>query len=271
MAAITAAMVNDLRQRTGLGMMECKAALSEANGDIAVAIDNLRKKGVKAGVAARAATEGKIYVARSADGKTAAAVEVLCNTDFTAKSEPVLAALKLAAETLVADPRADLANHAKIKEQLVAVSQQTGENVTLGRSKVLTNSAGSVGTYLYAITQKIGVLVSVNGAAPAELLGDLCMHITACKPVAMGMTRDAVPADLVSKEKEIAVEQAKATGKPQQIAEKIAEGKLNAFFKERVLGEQDFINAEKFKGTVNEMLKKAGVTLVDYVRLEVGV
>ncbi len=269
MAAISASMVNDLRQRTGLGMMECKAALTEAGGDINVAIDNLRKKGVKAGVAARVATEGKAFVARSADGQTASAVEVLCNTDFTAKSDPVAAVLKLAAEALIADPKADLAAHAKIKDALVAVSQQTGENVTLGRSKVLTSPA-KTGAYLYQVTGKIAVLVSVTGNASDELLADLCMHITACKPVAAGLKRDSVDAALVAKEREIAIEQAKATGKPQQIAEKIAEGKLNAFFKERVLLEQDFINGEKFKGTIQDMITKAGVTLVEYFRLEVG-
>jgi elongation factor Ts len=269
--AITAKEINELRQRTGLGMNECKAVLTEANGDINAALDALRKKGVKAGIAARAATEGKLYVAKSADGKTGVIVELLCNTDFTAKSEPVQKLLKQAADALLANPKADLANDAKIKEAFVAMSQSTGENVTLGRTKVLSNPNGHIGTYLYAVTGKIGVLANVEGNASDEVLSDLSMHITAFKPTALGMGREHVPADLVAKELEIAIEQAKATGKPQEMAEKIAQGKMNAFYKERVLGEQDFVNADKFKGSINDMLKKAGVTLKDYVRLEVGV
>ena len=268
---ITAKDINELRQRTGLGMNKCKEVLTAANGDIDAAIAQLRKEGVKESIASRAATEGKLYVAKSADGKSAAIVEMLCNTDFTAKSEPLAKILKQAAETLLANPKSDLANDATIKEALVAVSQSTGENVTLGRSKYLSNPEGQVGTYLYAVTGKIGVLASVTGNVSEDLLGDLSMHITAFKPVALGTHRDHVPADLVAKELEIAIEQAKATGKPQEMAEKIANGKMNAFYKDRVLGEQDFINADKFKGSVNDMLKKSGVTLKEYVRLEVGV
>lgn len=270
MAAITAQLVNELRQRTGLGMNECKATLVEANGDINAALDILKKKGVKSSVAARTASEGRIGVAKNAAGTAAAAVELLCNTDFTARSEGFQKVLKQAAEKLANDANADLAADASIKDALVALAQATGENVTLGRYKALSNRAGKVGTYIYSVTGKIGVLVSLSGNVTDEIVNDLAMHITAFKPIALGLTRDAVPANLVSQEKELAVEAAKATGKPQNIAEKIAEGKMNAFFKERVLGEQDFINGEKFAGPVNEMLKKAGVTLNDYVRLEVG-
>lgn len=270
MAAITAQLVNELRQRTGLGMNECKATLVEANGDINAALEILKKKGVKSSVAARAAGEGRIGVAKNAAGTAAAAVEMLCNTDFTARSENFQALLKKAAETLANNPGADLANDPAIKDALVAMAQATGENVTLGRYKALSNPAGKVGTYIYSVTGKIGVLVSASGNVTDEIVNDLAMHITAFKPMALGLTRDAVPADLVAKEKELAIEAAKATGKPQNIAEKIAEGKMASFFKERVLGEQEFINGEKFSGSVNDMLKKAGVTLNDYVRLEVG-
>ena len=195
----------------------------------------------------------------------------MCNTDFTARSESLQKVLKLATDKLLSDPSADLANDAEIKDTLVAVAQSTGENVTLGQAKTLSNAAGKVGTYLYSVTGKIGVLVSVTGDPTDELLNDVALHVTAFKPIALGLTRDSVPADQVEKEKALAVEAAKASGKPDNIAEKIADGKMNAFFKERVLGEQDFINGDKFKGSVNDMLKKAGVRLVDYVRLEVGV
>jgi elongation factor Ts len=271
MAAITAQSINELRQRTGLGMNKCKELMTKANGDMDEAIKLARAEGVKESLTSRATTEGRLYVAKAADGKSGAIVEVLCNTDFTAKSEPIAKVLKAAAETLLANPKADLNSTPAIKDALVAVAQSTGENVTLGRTKVVSNPAGVVGTYLYTVTNKIGVLVSLTGNASDEVVGDLAMHITAFKPIAMGLTRDAVPADLVAKEKEVAVEAAKATGKPQNIAEKIAEGKMASFFKERVLGEQEFINGDKFKGSVAELLKKHGVTLNEYVRMEVGV
>lgn len=271
MAAITASAVNELRQKTGLGMMECKKYLTEADGNVEKAIENIRKAGVKTSVASRAATEGRLYVLKSPDGKSAAVAEVLCNTDFTARSEPVTKVLHTAAEAVLANPNADVHGLASVKDALVAVAQQTGENVTLGRVKALRNNGGKVGSFLYTVTNKIAVLVDVSGNASDDLINDLCLHITAFKPVALGLTREAVPADVIAKEKEIAVERAKASGKPQNIAEKIAEGQMNAFFKERVLPEQDFINPEKFKGNVADLLKKAGVTLNAYLRVEVGV
>ena len=271
MVAITAQSINQLRQQTGLGMNKCKELMQQADGDLNAALDLARKEGVKASVAARAATEGKLIVARSDDAKTGAIVEVLCNTDFTARSDKVADVLKKAADKLLADPSADLASDAELKDLLVAVSQSTGENVTLGRTKALTSPSGKIATYFYQVTGKIGVLASVTGTPGDELLNDLALHITAHKPIAMGMAREHVPADLVAKEKELAVEAAKASGKPQNIAEKIADGKMNAFFGERVLGEQSFVNPDKFKGTINDLLKGAKIELVDYVRLEVGV
>lgn len=267
MSQITPKLVMQLRQSTGLGMNECKAALEEAGGDLQTAIDNLRKKGVKAGVAARTATEGRLMVKKSACGKMAAVAEVLCNTDFTARSEPVTQLLTLAVDTALAGGNA--AEDATIKDILVNTAQKTGENVTLGR--VLTISGEKVGAFLYSVTNKIAVLVAGSSSASDELLNDLCLHLTAFKPVALGLTREAVPADAVAKEREIAIERAKASGKPQNIAEKMAEGVINSFFKERVLPEQDFINPEKFKGTVGDLLKKSGVTLSGFIRIEVGV
>jgi elongation factor Ts len=135
---------------------------------------------------------------------------------------------------------------------------------------VLSNPAGKVGLYLYetAGKGKIGVIVSVTGDATQELINDLGMHITAARPLAIN--REGIAADLIAKEREIAIEQAKATGKPQQIAEKIAEGKMRTFYEEKALLDQPFINAEKFKGSVAAMLKAKGVTLNEYVRVEVG-
>ncbi len=266
MADISAKLVNELRAKTGLGMMECKKALTEAGGDLATAVDNLRKKGVKASLTERAATEGRILGAVSADGKTATIVEVNCNTDFTAKSEPVTALGVKAAQALAANPSADAA--AVVVAEATQVSQQTGENVRIGRTAALTSANGKSGLYIYAITGKIGVVLSFTGNPSDELITDLGGHIAFAKPLALD--RNAIAPELVAKEREIAVEQAKATGKPQNIAEKIAEGKLNSFFKEQTLLDQDFFNASKFKGTITQLLQEKGVKLEKYVRLEVG-
>ncbi len=139
----------------------------------------------------------------------------------------------------------------------------------IGKTARVESPRGNVGLYLYGITGKIGVLMAFSGGkASDELVKSIGGHIAFARP--LGLTRDTVPAELVEKERQFAVEQAKATGKPQQIAEKIAEGKLNAFFAERVLLDQEFFNAQVFKGTVGNFLKQNGVSLDKYVRIEVG-
>jgi elongation factor Ts len=270
MATITAALVNELRNKTGQGMMECKKALTETDGDIAKAVDYFRKKGVKTSITERQAGEGRIAVAASPDQKTAVAVEVNCNTDFTAKSEVVQNVLKAAAQKLLANPQADVTSDPQIKDQLTSVAQQTGENVQLGRTVACTavRPEQATAAYLYVNTGKIAVLMLFGGRPDADLITQIGGHIAFSRP--LGLTRAEVPADIVAKEREIAVEQAKATGKPQQIAEKIAEGKLNAFYAERVLLDQEYFNPAAFKGTVANLLKSKGVTLEKYVRLEVG-
>ncbi len=268
MAEITAKAVNDLRGKLGLPMMECKKLLVEAGGDIDKAIDIARKRGVKASIAERAATEGRVVTEISTDKKRGAVAEIVCNTDFTAKSEPVLKVAKLAVERLLKHPGETVANDGEIKNQLTAVSQQTGENVQLGRTATLEGDF--VGGYLYSTAGKgkVAVLMAFSGTPDEAVVSHMGMHIVAARPLAH--SRDEVPAEIVAKEREIAVEQAKATGKPQQIAEKIAEGKLNAFFGERVLLDQEFINAEVHKGKVSDFLKVKGATLKKYIRLEVG-
>ena len=268
MAEINAKVVNDLRARTGLGMMECKKLLVEAGGDIEKAFDIARKKGLKASIAERTATEGRVTAEISADKKRGAVAEVVCNTDFTAKSDPVAKVAKMAIERLLQNPGANLADDAEIKAELTNVSKVTGENVQLNRTATLEGE--TVGGYVYTTAGKgkIAVLMAFTGKAEDALISQMGMHIAAARPIAH--TRDQVPADLVAREREIAVEQAKATGKPQQIAEKIAEGKLNAFYGERVLLDQEFINAEVYKGKVSEFLKTKGATLTKYIRVEVG-
>jgi elongation factor Ts len=268
MATITPALVNELRAKTGLGIMECKKLLSEADGDVAKAVQAAREKGVKTSITERAATEGRVHC--DSNGTVAAAVEINCNTDFTAKSDTVLAVLKLAVGKLLANPSAALADDAEVGAALKEAAQTTGENVVLGKNAVVTGGSGT-GAYLYSTAGKgkVAVLVQFAAGGNEELAKQLGMQIAAARPVAL--TRDQVPADLVASERAIAVEQAKQTGKPQQIAEKIAEGKLSAFYAERVLLDQEFFNADQFKGKVGDLLKSKGATVAKYVRLEVGV
>jgi len=270
MAEITAKMVNDLRSKTGLPMMDCKKALTETAGDSDKAIENLRKKGVKTSITSRASAEGRVAVAVSSDRKRGVIVEINTNTDFTAKNETVGKLAAAAAEKLLANPSLKLADDPAIKDQLVTLSQQTGENVQIGRSATLSTSTGAVGSYVYTVAGKgkSAVLIALAAKADDDLFRNLGMHIVAARPIAM--TRGEVPPETVAKEKEIAVEQAKATGKPQEIAEKIALGKLNAFYAERVFLDQDYVNPEVFKGSVTNYLKAKGATIEKYVRIEVG-
>ncbi len=269
MPTITAAMVNELRAKTGQGMMECKKALTETDGDFDKAVEYFRKKGVKTSITERTASEGRLQVGTSADKKVGAIVMVNCNTDFSAKSEPVGKILKIAIEKMLANPGTNVADDSDVKAAVTDASQQVGENVQIGRAETLpAPEGGAVGTYVYVATGKIGALMAFKGQPSEDLIKNLGGHIAFLKP--LGLTRDSVPADLVAKEKEIAVEQAKATGKPQAIAEKIAEGKMNSFFAERVLPDQEFFNAGVFKGTVAKYLESNRVELVKYVLVEVG-
>lgn len=270
MAEITAKLVNELRAKTGQGMMECKKALTEVGGELEKAIEYFRKKGIKTSLTERAATEGTVSGVRADDGKSAALAEINCNTDFTAKSTPIQVLATTAARLLLANPDADVAQAAQVSSEITQVAQTTGENVRVGRTAYLSNPNGKVGLYMYATAGKgkIGVLLSVNGNPTDELLNDLGMHIAAARPLAH--QREHLPADIVEREKSLAIEQATASGKPQNIAEKIAEGKMRTFYEERVLADQQFINADKFKGSITQMLDAGKTKLEKYIRLEVG-
>ena len=154
MAEITAKLVNELRNKTGLPMMECKKALLETDGDSEKAFDYLRKKGVKMSVTQRAANEGRVAVAISPDGKRGVIVEINTNTDFAAKNETVGKLAAAAAEKFLANPSLKLVNDPAIKEQLVTLSQQTGENIIIGRSATLSTASGAVGSYVYTVAGK---------------------------------------------------------------------------------------------------------------------
>ena len=269
MAEITAKLVNELRSKTGQPMMDCKKMLTQTGGDMDAAIGEFRKKGIKASLGERAASEGRVAGVAAEDGSAVALVEVNCNTDFTAKSEPFLKLGVKAAQQYLHHPDADIAQAATVSSDAAEVSQQTGENIRIGKTAYLkADAGGKVGLYLYGITGKIAVAMVFTGSPSEELIKQLGGHIAFAKP--LGLTRDEVPADLVAKERAIAVEAAKATGKPDAIAEKIAEGKLGAFFAERVLLDQEFFNAGVFKGSITNYLKQNNVTLTKYVRIEVG-
>ncbi|MCY2953108.1 MAG: translation elongation factor Ts [Planctomycetota bacterium] len=267
MAEITAAMVREIRDRTGVAMMDCRNALAEATGDMDKAIDLLRKKGQakQDKLATREAKEGRVAVAKSLDGRSAVIVEFNCNTDFAAKSALVQQLVDLAAKLLLANPNANVADDPQVKAAITATAQQTGENVRLGRYQVVLSNAGTLGTYAH-YTGKVAVIVQITGTPTDQLVKDLCLHITAARPLALN--RESVPAETVAKEKEIAVEQAKATGKPQNIADKIAEGKMRQFFQERVLLDQKFVKDDT--KTITQLLAAAGCTLEKYARIEVG-
>jgi elongation factor Ts len=260
-------MVRELRDRTGVAMMDCKNALAETGGDMEKAVDLLRKKGQakQDKLASRQAKDGRVGVVLSPDRKTAAIVEVNCNTDFTAKSAPVAAVMEAAANALLRNADANVADDVTVNGKLAEAAQQTGENVRLGRCQVVSSGAGVLGAYAH-YTGRIGVVVCLSGSPSEELIKDLCLHITAARPLALD--RQSVPAQTIAREREIAVEQAKATGKPQDIAEKIAEGKMRTFYEERVLLDQNFV--KDGSKTIAQLLKAAGCGLEKYIRIEVG-
>jgi elongation factor Ts len=261
MAEITAGMVKDLRERTGLGMMECKKALTETSGDMAAAEDLLRiKSGAKASKAAsRGGSEGVIGAFISADGKTGALVEVNCETDFVGKNEDFLAFAKavaqLAAEQHCTDSAA-LSTMAMtggtVEEVRQALIMKLGENLTIRRIAHYA-TADRLVTYLHG--SKIGVMIDLNGD---EVLGkDLAMHIAASKPVCV--SKDQVAPELIEKEREIYTAQAAESGKPADIVAKMVEGRVAKYLAEVTLLGQPFVkNPDQ---TVEKLLaeKKAKV------------
>ena len=247
MAEITVALIKELRERTGCGMMDAKRALQEAGGDVNKAIDDLRKKGeVKAAKkAGRETAEGKVGIV--VEGKVAAVVAVKCETDFTAGNDEFKALVDNIAKAIHASEgeASELAypSGGTVGDAVKALVAKTGENMQIGNYKRLTLSgAGFFGSYLHS-DGKLGVLTKFEGADAGDveqtLAKDIAMHAAATNP--LGLTKDDVPADLIAKEKEIALEQAKASGKPENIQEKIAEGKVAAFFKEQTLLAQPFV------------------------------
>jgi elongation factor Ts len=273
MADISASMVMDLRQRTGLGMMECKKALVEAGGDLAKAEDLLRiRSGAKASKAAsRIAAEGVIGLSVAPDAKTAALVEVNCETDFVARNDDFRAFAAELAQIVVKQAPADvdalaaktLASGETVEARRTTLVQKIGENMTIRRF-ARCEASGRIASYVHG--GRIGVLVDVTGGD--EALGkDLAMHIAASKPIAV--RKDQVPADMVAKEREIAAARAAESGKPANIVEKMIEGAVAKYLSEVTLLAQPFVKGDG-KQTVEHLIKAKGATVNGFVLYVVG-
>ncbi|KLU15800.1 MULTISPECIES: translation elongation factor Ts [Xenorhabdus] len=264
MADITAALVKELRERTGAGMMECKKALVEANGDIELAIDNMRKSGQAkaAKKAGRVAAEGVILVEVAADAKFAAIVELNCETDFVAKDAGFLAFGKEVIASVMADKNADIdALKAKFEEQRTGLVAKIGENINIRRVAILEGEA--VGSYLHGA--RIGVLVAAE-SANEELIKHIAMHVAASKPEYVNPTD--VPADVVEREHQIQLDIAMQSGKPREIAEKMVSGRMNKFTGEISLTGQNFVMDPS--KSVGDLLKENNAKVINFIRFEVG-
>jgi elongation factor Ts len=271
--SITAAMVKELRERTGSGMMECKKALAETNGDLEAAIEWMRKSGLakadkKAG---RTAAEGCVCARISADGKRAALVEINSETDFVAKAEDFTGFAASVTNCVLAHPVESveqlsgqtLEGGATVDEARKALVAKLGENLSVRRFERFESAAGFVACYLHG--SRIGVLVELNGG-DAELGRDIAMHIAASKPVCVD--ESGVPAEMIAKEKEIFAAQAADSGKPANIIEKMVTGRIQKFLGEITLVGQPFVkNPDQ---TVGDLLKSKGGKVVRFARYEVG-
>jgi elongation factor Ts len=286
MANISASMVKDLRDKTGAGMMDCKAALAESGGDMETAVDWLRKKGLSkaAKKAGRVAAEGLIGVAARANA--GALVEVNSETDFVARNDQFKDFVKNAAqlalevegdvEKLLTKSMGGATVDAALKEMIAKI----GENMSVRRAVVLAVSPGVVGTYVHNAASpelgKIGVLVALKSAAdPAKLMAlgkQLAMHVAASAPIAL--TAAHVPAETVARERAIYADQARQSGKPEAVIEKMIEGRMRKFYEESVLLQQVFVLDGETR--IEKVLEKASkdlgapVEIEGFVRFQVG-
>jgi elongation factor Ts len=263
MAEISASLVKELRELTGLGMMECKKALAEAGGDLKKAEELLRiRSGAKASKAAgRIAAEGVIGAWLSPDAKLGALVELNCETDFVAKNEDFIAfAAELAAAVAKSDP-ADVSGLSAYEERRKALVQKIGENISIRRFARL-EARGRLALYVHGV--KIGVLVDLEG--PEDLGKDLAMHIAFTKP--QYRTKADIPSEIVARERDIANARAKDSGKPPEIIAKMVEGSMNKTLGEQTLLGQPFIKDDKL--TIEKLLAAKKGQLHDYRFLVVG-
>ena len=271
MAEITASMVKELRERTDAPMMDCKKALSEAEGDMTRAEEILRVRfGSRASKAAgRVAAEGMVGINVSADGKLGAMVEVNCETDFVAKNDDFLALTRNLAELIAKQAPADVAALSSLKigdssveyvrTQLVG---KIGENVSVRRFMRMP-AKGKLASYVHG--GKIGVLVDLVGG-DETLAKDIAMHIAAAKPKSLDAS--GVDASLIDTERRVAIEKAKEAGKPEAMLEKIADGTVQKFLKEVTLMNQPFVKDDK--QTIEQLLKSKGASVASFVMYVVG-
>ena len=270
--AITASMVKELRERTGVGMMDCKKALTEADGDLDLAAENLRKKGAAAAdkKAGRIAAEGLIGLSTDDAGQAAAIVEINSETDFVAKADDFIAYTAAVAEAALAEKPADLEallnvpmNGSTVEEQRKELIGKLGENMGVRRFELVGGNGNPV--YNYTHGAKIVVVVEMEGGD--ETLGrDIAMHIAASKPVCV--VPEDIPAEMLAKEKEIFTAQAKGSGKPDNIIEKIITGRIAKYVNEICLTGQPFVKDPDTK--VGKLLEQNNAKVLSFVRYEVG-
>lgn len=273
--SVTAAMVKELRERTGAGMMECKKALTETAGDLDQAIELMRKQGLakadkKAG---RVAAEGRVIVQRDASGTAAIAIEVNCETDFVSGGDEFQSfAAQVAAAALAGAP-ADvdallalpLEGGLHLDERRRELVAKIGENIAVRRFVRYESAGGVLASYLHGT--RIGVLVELAGG-DEELAKDVAMHIAASRPLCV--SPEQVPAEVVEKEREIALANAVNEGKSPEIAAKMVEGRVRKFLNENTLLGQVFIKDPEGKQTVAALLKGRGASVVAFTRYELG-
>lgn len=275
--SISASEVNNLRKATGAGLMDCKKALTETNGDFDAAVDFLRKRGAKIAAkrADREATEGAVIALTSADNKTGVIVLLSCETDFVAKNDGFVAFAKEIAEVALAEKPADISALKTLKVGAVALEARLLEEVAKIGEKIdvvhyeLVEGENIV-PYIHA-GNRMGVLVEMNNAATDANISagkDVAMQIAAMNPVAVD--KDGVDASTVEREMKIGREQAIAEGKPENIIDRIAEGKLQKFFKENTLLNQDFVKDSSMN--VAKMLDgvEKGLTIKQFKRVQLG-
>ena len=274
MANYTAADVKALREKSGAGMMDCKGALDEADGDIEKAFEILRLKGLK-GVSKREGrtTSNGLIVSRVSGGK-GTLIELACETDFVAKAENFVALSEQVADAIAAAGATDLESALaadlggkSVADSITDQAAILGEKVELRRVSVI--EAAGVDAYLHRTSRdlppQVGVLLGFEGS-DSDTAHDIAVHIAAFSP--QYLTRDEIPADVVAKEREIAEETARNEGKPEVALPKIVEGRVNGFFKETCLVDQDF--AKDNKQTVGKVAEAAGIKLTGFVRFRVG-
>ena len=266
MSNISASQVKELREKTGLGLMDCKKALQDANGDLDLAVEELRKtSGLKASKkSSRSAADGLIGI-RSVDGKSFM-VEINCETDFVARDDSFNLFMQEVLEIVSTNVDKSLEELLKlgIEEKREKLVQKLGENIVVRRIAASEDSSDSSGVYLHS-NNKIGTIISLKGGTE-EVAKDIAMHAAATDP--MAISPSDISQDVIEKEKEIYKAQSEESGKPEDIVEKMIEGKIGKFLSEVSLTEQDFVKDPSIK--IKGLLKNNNASIIGFERFEVG-